>query len=157
MFFYGVGGTIKRLAAHTSLKRPFSNQILTLKQLFEFAEANVYGITSLVSCEEVANNTEFPSHDLLHQVHLKEHGVTIISFPTLQVWFLEWRRHHFQHTQKKLTWLRVAAAKCRWRLRILSLESSTRTNMTITGISVLWTRCQVSMVMWINSFVLKVL
>ena len=36
----GVGGTIKRLAAHASLQYPFWNQILTPKQLSDFAEAN---------------------------------------------------------------------------------------------------------------------
>ena len=39
----GVGGTIKRLAAHASLQHPFSDQILTSKQLFEFAKSNVKG------------------------------------------------------------------------------------------------------------------
>ena len=53
-----VGGSIKRLAALASLQRPFSNQIFTPKQLFDFAEANVNGITSFfVSSEEVASNT----------------------------------------------------------------------------------------------------
>ena len=45
-----VGGTIKRLAAHASLQCPFSNQILTPKQLFDFAEANV-DVYHLVFCE----------------------------------------------------------------------------------------------------------
>ena len=56
----GVGDTIKRLAAHASLQRPFSNQILTPKQLFDFAEANVDGVTSFfVSSIEVFSNTGF--------------------------------------------------------------------------------------------------
>ena len=56
----GVGGTIKRLAAHASCLRPFSNQILTPKQLFDFAEANVDGVTSFfVSSVEVFSNTGF--------------------------------------------------------------------------------------------------
>ena len=42
----GVGGTIKRLAAHASLQHPFSDQILTPKQLLEFANSNVEGVTS---------------------------------------------------------------------------------------------------------------
>ena len=55
-----VGGTIKRLATHTSLQHPFSNQILTPKQLFDFAEANVDGVTSFfVSFVEVVSNTGF--------------------------------------------------------------------------------------------------
>ena len=56
----GSGGTIKRLAAHASLQRPFSNQIIFPKQLFDFAEASVDGTTSsFVSSEEVVSNTEF--------------------------------------------------------------------------------------------------
>ena len=33
--FDGVGGTLTRLAAHGNLQRPFSEQILTPKQLFK--------------------------------------------------------------------------------------------------------------------------
>ena len=67
-----VGDTIKRLAAHASLQRPFSDQILTPKQLFDFAEANVDGITSFfVSSEEVLVTLNFSGRDLLHQAHLK--------------------------------------------------------------------------------------
>ena len=58
--FNGVGGTIKRLPAHASLQCPFSNQILTPKQLFDFAEPNVNGVTSFfVSSVEVVSNTGF--------------------------------------------------------------------------------------------------
>ena len=73
-----VGGTIKRLATHTSLQHPFSNQILTPKQLFDFAEANVDGITSFfMSSEEIVTicyikhtkrNMESPS---IHSQHFK--------------------------------------------------------------------------------------
>ena len=56
----GVGGTTKRLAAHASLQLPFSDPILTPKQPFDFAMANVDGITIFfVSSEEVASHTEF--------------------------------------------------------------------------------------------------
>ena len=56
-----VGDTIKRLAAHASLQHPFSNQSLTPKQLSDFAEANVDGVTSdfFVSSVEVISNAEF--------------------------------------------------------------------------------------------------
>ena len=58
--FNRVGGTIKRLAAHASIQRPFSNQILTPKQLFDFAEANVDSVTLFfVSSAEVVSNTGF--------------------------------------------------------------------------------------------------
>ena len=55
-----VGGTIKKPAVHASLQYPFSNQILTPKQLFDFAEANADGITSFfLSPEEVVGNNKF--------------------------------------------------------------------------------------------------
>ena len=42
----GVYGAIKRLAAHASLQCPFSDQILTPRQLFEFAKSNVRDVNS---------------------------------------------------------------------------------------------------------------
>lgn len=56
----GVGGTIKRIAARVSLQRPYEDQILTPKQLFDFAKSNVDGVTSFfVSTEDVATNDLF--------------------------------------------------------------------------------------------------
>ena len=40
----GVGGTVKRLAARASLQRPLSDQILTPRQLFDFAVAEIQSI-----------------------------------------------------------------------------------------------------------------
>jgi hypothetical protein len=40
----GVGGTVKRLAARASLQRPVNNQILTPRQLFEFAQSEITSI-----------------------------------------------------------------------------------------------------------------
>ena len=37
----GVGGTVKRLAARTSLQRPYNEQIMTPHQLFEFAVSEI--------------------------------------------------------------------------------------------------------------------
>ena len=51
-----VGDTIKRLAAHGSLQRPFSNQILAPKQLFDFADDV---ISVFVSSVEIFSNTRF--------------------------------------------------------------------------------------------------
>ena len=68
----------------------FSNQILTPKQLFDFARANFDGATSFfVSSVEVVSTLDFLSRDLLHQTHLKEHRVIINSFPTLQALVLQ--------------------------------------------------------------------
>ena len=47
----GVGGTIKGLAAHASLQRLISNQILTPLQLFEFANVEIHGVTSFLSAQ----------------------------------------------------------------------------------------------------------
>ena len=40
----GIGGTVKRLAAKASLQRPYSEQIMTPRQLFQFAKDNISGI-----------------------------------------------------------------------------------------------------------------
>ena len=50
----------KKPAVHANLQYPFSNQILTPKQLFNFAEANADGITSFfLSPEEAVGNNKF--------------------------------------------------------------------------------------------------
>ena len=55
----GVGCTIKRLAAHASLQRPISNQILTPLQLFEFANVEIHFFTSFISTEYVDQVVQF--------------------------------------------------------------------------------------------------
>jgi len=40
----GIGGTVKRLAARASLQRPYDNQIITSRQLFEFGQSEINGI-----------------------------------------------------------------------------------------------------------------
>ena len=50
----GIGGTVKRLAARVSLQAVNTNHILTAQQLFQWAEANIQGITFLfISKEDV--------------------------------------------------------------------------------------------------------
>ena len=41
----GLGGTVKRLAARTSLQRPYDQQIMTPRQLFDWATASISAIT----------------------------------------------------------------------------------------------------------------
>ena len=41
----GVGGTVKRLVARASLRRPLSGQILTSEALFDYCKSNIEGIT----------------------------------------------------------------------------------------------------------------
>lgn len=41
----GLGGTVKRLAARTSLQRPYENQIMTPFQLFQWAAENIPNVT----------------------------------------------------------------------------------------------------------------
>ena len=41
----GVGGTIKRLAARASLQRPYDKQIMTPRQLYEWASENISAMT----------------------------------------------------------------------------------------------------------------
>ena len=53
----GVGGTTKREAAKASLQRPYKEQILTPRQLFEFCDKNLLGIKYIfVGAEEVDQN-----------------------------------------------------------------------------------------------------
>ena len=50
----GVDVTMKCLATHASLEKPILNQILTPLQLFEFANAEIHGVTSFsISTEHV--------------------------------------------------------------------------------------------------------
>lgn len=48
----GVGGTLKRLATKASLQRPFENQILTPKDLFDWAVENVKSVNFEFSTQE---------------------------------------------------------------------------------------------------------
>ena len=58
----GVGGTVKRLASRASLQRPYDQQIITPRQLFEWASNNIQGIVfqycSCVEYEEVKDLLE---------------------------------------------------------------------------------------------------
>ncbi len=50
----GIGGTVKRLAARSSLQHPTTGQILTPDDLYSFCRDNITGITSIfVSKEEI--------------------------------------------------------------------------------------------------------
>ena len=40
----GLGGTVKQLAARASLQRPYKHQIMTPRQLYEWASDNIPGI-----------------------------------------------------------------------------------------------------------------
>ena len=56
----GVGGTLKKFAARASFQRPFSQQILTPKQLFKFANSEITGVTTLfVNPQYVKENISF--------------------------------------------------------------------------------------------------
>ena len=53
----GVGGTLIGLAAHASLQRPFSEQILNIKQLCKFANSEITSVTTLfVNLQSVQKN-----------------------------------------------------------------------------------------------------
>jgi hypothetical protein len=41
---YGVGGTLKRLAAKASLQRPYNDQIMTPHQLYEWAQSSILNL-----------------------------------------------------------------------------------------------------------------
>ena len=49
----GLGGTVKRLAARASLQRPYNSQIMTPRQLYEWAVDNIQSVHfQYVSTEE---------------------------------------------------------------------------------------------------------
>ena len=58
----GVGGTVKRLAARASLQKPYSEQIMTPRQLFDWASINIpsvhFAYCSLADYEEEVKNLE---------------------------------------------------------------------------------------------------
>ena len=58
----GIGGTVKRLAAHASLQKPYSDQIMIPRQLFDWASTNIpavhFGYCSLVDYEVEEKNIE---------------------------------------------------------------------------------------------------
>ena len=55
----GIGGTVKRLAACSSLQRPVEGQILTPKELFTFCETKIHGITFFyISSHEIEEYRE---------------------------------------------------------------------------------------------------
>lgn len=74
----GLGGTVKRLAAKASLQRPYNNQIMTPRQLFEFGRENIreiyfiYSTTAewkkeeLVLEERFKNAYKIPGSQKLH-------------------------------------------------------------------------------------------
>lgn len=56
----GVGGTLKRLASRASLQRPYTDQLTTPQQLFEWAAANITNITfSYVSQQEYEQHLDY--------------------------------------------------------------------------------------------------
>ena len=53
-------GTFKKLAGRASLQRPFSEEILTSKQLFDFANSEITVVTtSVVNSQSVKENVPF--------------------------------------------------------------------------------------------------
>jgi hypothetical protein len=48
----GMGGTVKRLAAKTSLHKVYSNQIQTPRELFNYCSSSIYNITLFYDQEE---------------------------------------------------------------------------------------------------------
>ena len=58
----GVGGTVKQLAARASLQKPYSEQIMTPRQLFDWASINIPSVhftyCSLADYEEEVKNLE---------------------------------------------------------------------------------------------------
>ncbi|XP_033122950.1 uncharacterized protein LOC117121756 isoform X2 [Anneissia japonica] len=76
----GVGGTIKRLAARASLQRPFDQQIITARQLFEFADSEIDKIhCQFATTEQYRQQAEFLK-DLKMLAQFQVHGICILLF-----------------------------------------------------------------------------
>ena len=71
----GVGGTVKRLAARASLQRPYDNQILTPRQLYEFGCAEIptvnfyYATTKEYELETIFLHERFQSTKTIAGTH----------------------------------------------------------------------------------------
>lgn len=53
----GIGGITKRETTRVSLQRPYSNQILTPKDMFDYCSQNISGVTyQYVSSREIEGN-----------------------------------------------------------------------------------------------------
>ncbi len=48
----GIGGTVKRLAARASLQKPYSDQIMTARDLFHFTTENIPSVAARFTTEE---------------------------------------------------------------------------------------------------------
>ena len=67
----GIGGTIKRLAAKASLQRPYNDQIMTPRQLFDWAKSNIQNISFAYVTQE-----EYAAEEKLLEVRFSE-AVTV--------------------------------------------------------------------------------
>ncbi len=86
----GVGGTVKRLAARASLQRPYNEQIMTPRQLYDFAVENISAVhfhyCSKEEREEESKELEM-RFELAHTIQgtQKLHAFVPISQSTLEV------------------------------------------------------------------------
>lgn len=63
----GVGGTIKRLAARASLQRPYDKQIMTARQLYEWALENISAMNFTYCTKDDYRRQEIFLHDRFQQ------------------------------------------------------------------------------------------
>ena len=63
----GVGGTVKRLAARASLQRPYDHQIMTPRQLYEWASENISAMAFTYCTTDDYKREEIFLHDRFQQ------------------------------------------------------------------------------------------
>jgi len=86
----GVGGTVKRLAARAILQRPVDNQLLTPRQLFEFAQSEItsinfhYATAADYEKEETLLRSRFESSRTVAGTH-KLHSIIPLSKELVEV------------------------------------------------------------------------
>ena len=71
----GLGGTVKRLAARASLQRPYSDQIMTPRQLFDWATINI----STVHFDYCSSDDYKAEHDFLERRFMKARTIPVTS------------------------------------------------------------------------------
>ena len=63
----GIGGTDKRLAAKASLQRPYPEQIMTPRQLFQLLKTTSVALAFLIAPLRIGKEDKFLKRDSLRQ------------------------------------------------------------------------------------------
>lgn len=98
----GIGGTLKRLAAKASLQRPVNDQILTPKQLYEWAKSNISALNvHYVSQEEYNEHSKLMEPRFIKAKTLKgtrkQHAIYPVETGVLKAKCYSFSETHVEH------------------------------------------------------------